>query len=512
MKTEEIHSLLRDALPAVDFDADFLFTELDSLGIATILLVLSANYHVHLDSEDVTPRNFKNVESITNMVRSKMSLENKIKQYALSTPDKVAVICGDDSLTYAQLWDAITRKAEELKAGGLKPQDPYVFRTNQNSDFIVTYCAVHSLKAVAVPVGHDVSEEMFQSVKQEVENFAFPAGIADALFTTGTTGKSKGAMLSELCLTSCSENFIDRFPFSEDLCFIVSGPLNHIASLFKIHPTLSSGGTVCILDGLKDMNAFFKAFDLPFKEFAAFLVPASIRIIMQYSYERLCSLSSKIAFIETGAAPITRDDMEKLSKALPHSRLFNGYGSTEFGCAAAYDFNDGKYLEGCIGQPFKNVTIEIGDDSTIVVSGQGVMSGYVNDEETTRTVLSDGKIHTSDLGYFDEDGLIHLTGRAGDVINVGGFKVNPLDVENVASSFPGIKDCICVAAKHPVIGPVLKLLVVTDDATPFDKFALAAFIKSRMESHQVPTMYEVVDAINYTYNGKKDRKSYKEEG
>jgi len=512
MKTEEIQCLLKDVLPAVDFNADFLFTELDSLGIATILYVLSEKYHVHLDAEDVTPRNFKNIDSITNMVRSKMSLESKIRQYAVSTPDKIAVVCGDDSMTYSQLWEAIIRRAEELKAAGLKANHPYVYRTYQNIDFLVTYCAVHFLKAIAVPIGHDASEEMFQAVKNEVDAFTFPSGIADALFTTGTTGKSKGAMLSELCLTSCSENFTDRFPFTEDLCFLVSGPLNHIASLFKIHPTLSAGGTVCILDGLKDMNAFFKAFELPFKEFAAFLVPASIRIIMQYSYQKLCSLSSKISFIETGAAPISKDDMEKLSKALPHSHLYNGYGSTEFGCAAAYDFNDGKYMEGCIGRPYKNVTIEIAPDSTIVVSGLCIMSGYVNDEETTRSVLSDGKIHTSDLGYFDEEGLIHLTGRAGDVINVGGFKVNPIEVEGIAAAYPGIKDCICIAAKHPVIGPVLKLLVVTDGATPFDKFALAAFIKSKLESHKVPTMYEVVDAIHYTYNGKKDRKSYKEEG
>ncbi len=510
MKTEEIKNLLRDVLPAVNFDADFLFTELDSLGVATILFVLSEKYHIHLDAQDITPKNFKSVESIANMVRAKMSLESKIRQFAVSSPDKVAVVCGDDSMTYSQLWDAITRKAEALKAEGLKPQHPYVYRTNQDIDFLVTYCAVHTLKAVAVPIVHDASDEFFQSVKQEVDSFSFPAGVADALFTTGTTGKSKGAMLSELSLTSCSENFTDRFPFSKDLCFIVSGPLNHIASLFKIHPTLSAGGTVCIVDGLKDMNVFFKAFDLPFKEFAAFLVPSSLRIIMQYSYEKLCSLAPRIAFIETGAAPISKDDMERLSKALPHSRLYNGYGSTEFGCASAYDFNDGKYMEGCVGRPYKNVTIEIAPDSTVVVSGLGVMSGYVNDEENTRIVLADGKIHTSDLGYFDEDGLLHLTGRAGDVINVGGYKVNPIEVESIASSYPGIKDSICIAAKHPVIGPVLKLLVVTDDAASFDKHALAVFIKSKLEGYKVPTMYEVVDSIHYTYNGKKDRKAYKE--
>lgn len=510
MKTEEIKNLLKDVLPAVDFEADFLFTELDSLGVATILFVLSEKYHILLDAQDITPKNFKSVESIANMVRAKMSLESKIQQFAVSSPDKVAVVCGDESMTYSQLWDAITRKAEALKAEGLKPQRPYVYRTNQDIDFLVTYCAVHTLKAVAVPIVHDASEEFFQSVKQEVDAFTFPAGVADALFTTGTTGKSKGAMLSELSLTASSENFTDRFPFSKDLCFIVSGPLNHIASLFKIHPTLSAGGTVCIVDGLKDMNVFFKAFDLPFKEFAAFLVPASLRIIMQYSYEKLCSLAPRISFIETGAAPISKDDMEKLSKALPHSRLYNGYGSTEFGSASAYDFNDGKYMEGCVGRPYKNVTIEIAPDSTVVVSGLGVMSGYVNDEENTRIVLADGKIHTSDLGYFDEDGLLHLTGRAGDVINVGGYKVNPIEVEGIASSYPGIKDSICIAAKHPVIGPVLKLLVVTDDDAAFDKHALAVFIKSKLEAYKVPTMYEAVDAIKYTYNGKKDRKAYKE--
>ena len=108
--------------------------------------------------------------------------------------------------------------------------------------------------------------------------------------------------------------------------------------------------------------------------------------------------------------------------------------------------------------------------------------------------------------------MIHLTGRAGDVINVGGYKINPIEVENAASAYPGIKDCICIAGKHPVIGQVLKLLVVTDDAASFDKHDVAVFIKSKLEAYKVPTMYEIVDAVKYTYNGKKDRKSYKEEG
>ena len=509
MKTEEIKALLSDALPAVDFDADFLFAELDSLSVATILFVLSKKYEVPLGAEDMTPKNLRNIASITRLVASKMTLESRIAQFALSQPDKPAVVCGEDSMTYAQLWQAIEARAEALKAGGLQPRHPYVYRANQDIGFIVTYCAVHYLGAVAVPLGHDATEENFQAVRREVESYPFPPEIVDTLYTTGTTGKSKGVMLSQTCLQSCAENFICDLHFNKDLLFIISGPLNHIASLFKIHPTLSAGGTVCILDGLKDMNAFFKVFDLPYQQFATFLVPASIRLIMQFSYEKLCSLASKIAFIETGAAPITHAEMEQLSKALPQSKLYNTYGGTEIGCVATYDFNDGKYMEGCIGRPLKNASVEISPEGTVIVSGLTIMSGYLGDEEATKKVIIDGKVYMSDLGYFDENGLIHLSGRLGDVINVGGYKVNPLEVENVAAAFPGVKDCICIAAVHPVIGTVLKLLVETEGGADFDKHALAVHIKSKLDSYKVPTMYEKVDAIRYTYNGKKDRKAYK---
>jgi acyl-coenzyme A synthetase/AMP-(fatty) acid ligase len=316
-------------------------------------------------------------------------------------------------------------------------------------------------------------------------------------------------MLSERALVSCTDNFIADLHFTPELLFIISGPLNHIASLFKMHPVLTVGGTVCVLDGLKDMNAFFDVFDLPYTKFATFLVPASIRMIMQFSYEKLCSLADKIDFIETGAAPITKYDMEQLSKSLPHSRLYNTLGGTEIGAVCTYNFNDGKYMEGCIGRPMKNSTVEVTSEGNIIVSGLTIMSGYVADKENTDKVLKDGKIYSADLGYVDEDGLIHLKGRQGDVINVGGFKVDPVEVENAVVSYEGIKDCICIADTHPVIGTVLKLLVVLKEGTPFDKHSIARHLKGKLEPHKIPTYYEAVEAIQRTYNGKLDRKYYK---
>lgn len=438
-----------------------------------------------------------------------MTQEEGIRKFASDTPDKIAVVCSTGKITYGELWDAVCRRAEDLRSGGVRPHRPYVYRASQDIEFIVTYCALHVIGAIAVPLGCDAPQDYFDSVKSQVEAYTYADDIVDILYTTGTTGKAKGVMLSETCLVSCAENFICDLGFSSDLAFLISGPLNHIASLFKIHPMLTVGGTVCVVEGMKDMNAFFDVFELPFRKFGIFLVPSTIRMLLQFSYDRLAALSDRIDVIETGTAPIMQNDMALLSKALPNTRLYNTLGGTEIGCVCTYNFNDGIYKENCVGYPMKNASVEVSPEGDIIISGRTIMSGYVGDEEGTRAVLSDGKIHGSDLGYIDEDGMIRLKGRRGDVINVGGFKVDPTEVENAASSHPCVKECICISSPHPIMGSVLKLLVVLREGWSLDKHELAVHIKSKVESHKVPVLYEAVDEIKRMYNGKLDRKAYR---
>ena len=137
------------------------------------------------------------------------------------------------------------------------------------------------------------------------------------------------------------------------------------------------------------------------------------------------------------------------------------------------------------------------------------MSGYVADEQHTANVLRNGKIYADDLGYVDDLGLIHITGRRDDIINVGGYKVDPVEIENTVNSIPEIRDCICVADTHPILGTSLKLLYVVEDNKVVDKRTIALHIKSCLESYKVPLAYEQVTAIKSTYNGKKDRKAYR---
>ena len=87
--------------------------------------------------------------------------------------------------------------------------------------------------------------------------------------------------------------------------------------------------------------------------------------------------------------------------------------------------------------------------------------------------------------------------------------MDPLEVENAAIGHESVKECICIAAEHPVIGPVLKLLVVLEDGFVLDKRSLAIYLKSKLEPHKIPTYYEAVDKLQLTYNGKLDRKYYR---
>ena len=430
-----------------------------------------------------------------------MSLEDYLYQNAQRYPSKVAVVCGDRSLTYAQLWQAVERRSQDFR-----PHEVVCFRSSQDIDFLVTYMAVHLAGGVAAPLEHGMPDALFEEVCGRLCEAS--DGIADVLYTTGTTGQSKGVMVSHRALIADAENLIVGQGFSHDLVFVINGPLNHIGSLSKIWPCIILGATIVILEGMKDLNAFFRVLDYPAKKMATFFVPATIRMILQFASEKLASYAHKLDFIESGAAPLPQADMLRLCELLPKTRLYNTYASTETGIIATYNYNDGRCMANCLGRPMPHSRVFITPEGLIACQGDTLMSGYVGDPELTATILRDDTVFTSDIGTLDDEGMLHLSGRASDVINVGGFKVSPIEVEEVAMSNPMVSDCICISAAHLVTGRALKLLVVTPPGQTLDKRSLARYLADRLEPYKVPMLYEQVDTIARTYNGKLDRKHY----
>lgn len=437
------------------------------------------------------------------------TIESLIALNAEQYGNKTAVICGDRQCTYAELNNMVDEEVARLKEAQVSKGHIVTIRSSQTIEFLVRYFALHRYGCVAAPLERDIPEAQFQEISAWLAGCSVPEGSADILYTTGTTGKSKGVIVSHRAIVANAENLIDGQGYSHDLTFIINGPLNHIGSLSKVYPVMMLGATLIIIEGMKDVNLFFDALDYPASKMATFLVPASIRILVQFCPERLAGYKDKIDFIETGAAPITQTDMQELCRILPQSRLYNTYASTETGIISTYNFNDGKCVKGCLGKTMKHSKIIITPEGLISCQGATLMTGYAGDPEQTSRILQNDTIFTQDIGTIDEEGMLHLTGRKDDVINVGGFKVSPTEVENIVMALPEIVDCICIAVPHPIVGTALKLLVVMDDGCSMDKREIARFIKSRAESYKVPLLYEEVESIRRTYNGKLDRKYYK---
>ena len=476
-------------------------------------------------------------------------------------PTKVAVICGGQALTYSQLAEMVREGAMQLShstdetpilQSGLRVANapssrriiPIPFRARPTAGFLAGYLSIHLCGNVAVPLDKDLPDTLFERVKDRLCRSCLPEGSADVLFTTGTTGTPKAVVISHDAILADAENLIKAQGYTSDLTFVISGPLNHIGSLSKIFPVLYLGGTIHIVDGLRDMNAFFTALEETPGPVAAFLVPASIRLLLSFAKDRLASLDGKIAFIETGAAPMPRSDMQALRALLPHSRLFNTYASTETGIISTFDFSStgspaldestssatGSVEASCLGAPMRHSQVFITSEGLVACQGRTLMSGYLGDDEMTGKVLRDGILYTGDIGHVDDKGRLWLLGRSDDVINVGGFKVAPSEVEGVALSMPGIEDCICVPAHHPLLGTVLKLIIVPSKPTSpsatdapgspssapsvitvdgrLDKKAVAHYLQTRLEPHKIPFYYEMAGKVIRNSGGKLDRKSY----
>lgn len=437
-----------------------------------------------------------------------MHLEDYLAQNAKLYPSKTALVCGAEQYTYAQLYDRTLQRVSELKAEGYRPRQVVCLRALASVAYLVDYFALHMVGCAVAPLERDIPEESFQTIARELGSHSVPEGTADILYTTGTTGSSKGVIISHRTIVADAENLIGGQGFSHELAFVINGPLNHIGSLSKIYPCILLGATIIIVDGLKDMNAFFSAFDYPAQKMATFLVPASIRMLIEFASDRLAAIAEKMDFIETGAAAISHADMETLCRLFPKTRLYNTYASTETGIICTYNFNDGRCMAGCLGRPMQHSQVNITVLGLIACSGDTLMTGYIGDPERTATVLRDGVVYTNDIGRIDEEGMLHLSGREGDVINVGGFKVSPTEVEDVAMSFPGVRECICIAVDHKITGRALKLLVAMEEGRTLERRQLALFLKSRLEAYKVPMLYEQIDAVARTFNGKINRKFY----
>lgn len=495
----------------------------------------------------------------------------RIFEHALKAPDDIAVIANDHETTYCEFVDMIYSISLWLKAKGVGQGDHVVVQASHEVTCPACWYAIHLVGAAAVPVEKTAPESRIQEIATATDSRfviakkAFVQGdlqsplrsgglairpvawssyddvyaaqhkyeftedtaveypdinlVCDIVFTTGTTGKSKGVVLTHRQQSLCTAVATDSYALKKNSKFLVATPLNHVGGIRSTNFQLANGCCVVFMEGMGDLLKLFAVIEKHHVT-SLFLPPASIRIIINRTGDRFSMFKHQIDFVLTSSSPLFASDCDGIRKLLPYSRLYNTYQATEIPGGTAYNYNEENFRPNCIGKPVRTMdmailtedgrfTKEAGVEGQMCAKGEMVMKGYYNEPELTRSVFKDGYFVSSDIGKFDADGYLYYIGRKDDVINLGGYKIAPTDVENIALQSGLVHECICIEDSDEYGIPFIKLLVVVADKSKFDPKALNTFLSDKLEKYKIPRTIEAVDALMKTYNGKTDRKAYR---
>ena len=478
------------------------------------------------------------------------TIEEQIFDQVQNIPDKVALISGDTEITYSQLWDYCLCAAEKLKQDyHLKKGDRVILSAAGNIEFVYAYFGVHIAGGICVPIDPDTNQTRFEyieksttpvcvmgllhNVKKETIPFSDVVNgtskatyiapeqsqVADILFTTGTTGAPKGVALSYSNLSAAARNINAFIGNTSSDVELLALPVSHSFGLGRLRCSLSKGATVVMLGTFANVKKFFK--EMARCQVTMFaMVPASWGFIKKMSGKYIGKFADQLKFIEIGSSFMPVEDKELLMSLLPKTRICMHYGSTEASRSAFMEFHTYKDNLLSIGKASPNVEIKIftsqgtpaalGEEGEVCVKGEHVTCSYWNETpERFASDFYDGYFRTGDCGTMDAEGNIYLKSRIKEMINVGGKKVSPMEVEDILNTIPGIKESACIGIPDPgiVLGEVVKAFIVADDNLSDEE--IMQQLRPQLEVYKLPVEIERINAIPKTGSGKIQRLSLK---
>ncbi len=343
--------------------------------------------------------------------------------------------------------------------------------------------------------------------------------LAAILYTSGTTGRSKGAMLSHGNLMSNALTLKDYWGWRSGDVLIHALPVFHVHGLF-----VASHGA--LLNGSKMI--WFSKFDsrkvverLP--EASVFMgVPTLyVRLLAEPGLSREACLNMRL-FI-AGSAPLLIETFREFEQRTGHT-ILERYGMSETVMLSSnpYRTEDGERRGGTVGFPLPGVGIRVrgetgelrtdGDIGGIEVSGPNVFKGYWRMPEKTREEFTDdGWFKTGDVGRIDERGYVHIVGRSKDLIITGGYNVYPAEIEGYLNEMDGVAESAVVGAPHPDFGEAVVAVVVAKSGAAPDSAGLIAQLKSKIANFKVPKHLFVVDDLPRNTMGKVQKNLLREQ-
>lgn len=334
------------------------------------------------------------------------------------------------------------------------------------------------------------------------------------LNTSGSTGAPKIVPIQQqaFCYTLAA-NSIHRNLNSKDRCLNVL-PLFHLQGLLVVAYPLSAGGS-CVYAGSFEPErfiAYLKEFDPSFYVGTPIIHQSILKKALQTdNFHKNPSLR----FFSSSAAPLPITDIQAL-ESLFGVPLIESYGMTETLTISSNPLPPMVRKPGSVGKAVDNqITIVNVDDihqvfpvdaiGEIVVQSPWLMAGYINNDQANKSAFCTKGFRTGDLGYFDEEGYLFITGRVKEIINRGGEKISPLEVDHVLLTHPAIKEALCFPVPHPTLGENIAAIVVTEDNVRIDPETLRQFVRQKLAEFKVPYRILIEDHLPKGLTGKIQR-------
>ena len=473
--------------------------------------------------------------------------------------DPALVVPGGASLSYARLRDLTSETARRFEALGMTKGDRVAVVLPNGPEAIVTFLAVCAM-ATACPMnpGYKENEFRFYFDDTRARFLVVPPGdgaearrafgdrgpvievaldrdgnvslrssysreqgankvledddIALVLHTSGTTSRPKRVPLRHRHVAASVDNIVRYYRLSRDDATVNVMPLFHVHGLVGcVLATFASGGTVVLPSDLTPL-AFWPAARAVRPTWFSASPTLHQLILMRATTDRPAG-SERLRFVRSSSSALSAVLMERMEARFA-APVLEAYGMTEASYQIASNpLPPGKRIPGSVG-PGAGVEIAILDESgrrqgpgssgEVAIKGPNVVDGYEDSPEVNAAAFTDGWFRTGDLGTISEDGYLTLSGRIKELINRGGEKIPPGEVDEVLASHPAVQEAVCFGMAHETWGEEVGAAVVLRNAATADE--LLRYCRGRLADFKVPRRLFIVDSIPRTPTGKVQRR------
>lgn len=479
---------------------------------------------------------------------------------------KTALNYKGSSITYGQLDQKVLAYASYLKKAGLEVGDKVVLSCLNSPEFIYSYFGTVRNGAVIVPINLLLTmEEIMYIVKdseakfmiihplilqkaklskeaiekglgitlivldeefdrqlskvptEDFEDYTNENSISTFLYTSGTTGRQKAAMLTHKSLVVNSEQCYTALQARPDDIYMCVLPMFHVFAFTAcILMPLFSGATISILESFQPKEVIETLLKDGITIFMG--VPSMYVVLLEAGKKNITFPKLRLAVSGGAALPV---EIYRQGREIMKLPIVEGYGLTEASPAVSFNPPDGVQKEGSIGLPLPGIECRIideednelpaGEVGELAVRGDNVMLGYYNQLEETLKTLRNGWLHTGDLAKKDEEGYIYIVDRKKDMVIVAGLNVYPREVEEVIYKYPKVKEAAVIGLADKLRGEYVKAFVVLKEGEECHSKELLRFMKETLASYKLPRHVEFVESLPKNSTGKIMKRILKEQ-